>query len=108
LQGTGLSTMRIVRDWSAAVFMDDNSAVVSPAMSHPSWNYRSAMPQVGMSFGLAAPALADAVSAPMPLRAGGSAYLRMAIAAGKEALIQVTNNGGVPQPGVRLTLIRTR
>jgi hypothetical protein len=108
LLGTGLTTMTALRDWSVAMFVDDNVVAPPPALMHPSWNYRSAMPQVGMSFGLTAPALADGVVTPLPLRAGGSAYLRLASQAGSEVLIQVTNAGGLPQPGVRLTLVRTR
>ncbi|HYC52817.1 MAG TPA: hypothetical protein VEB19_17010 [Gemmatimonadaceae bacterium] len=108
LEGTGLTTMTAVRDWSTALFTDDLAATSSPVLSHPSWNYRTAMPQVGISFGLPAPALANGVSSPVPLRAGGSAYLRLAVPAATEALIQVTNGGGLPQPGVRLTLVRIR
>jgi hypothetical protein len=108
LQGTGQTTMTAVRDWSVATFVDDNLDAPPPALMHPSWNYRSAMPQVGMSFGLSAPAMADGVAIPLPLRAGGSAYLRLAAQAGRDVLVQVTNGGGIPQPGVRLTLVRTR
>ena len=108
LAGTGLTTLGLLRDWSVAVLSDDAIAGGS-APAQPSWNFVSAMPAVGMSFGLTPGALLTDVSFALAIRAGGSAYWRFAVPENREALLLVRGISGAAVPsGARLTVVRTR
>jgi len=111
LSGAGMTTLGALRDWSVAVAADDNATGVSltPALQQASWNFGSALPELGFQFPLIPPSLVDGLFSSMPLRSGGSVYLRFGVPANGEALLQVTGGGGAPpQPGVRLTVLRIR
>jgi hypothetical protein len=108
LVGTGLTTLTALQDWSLSAITDDLVPGAPPALTQPSWNFATAMPLTGFAFGPAVVPLVDGLSTVMSLRAGGSMYVRFAVAAGREALVQVTSGGGVAPSGVRLTIVRIK
>jgi hypothetical protein len=109
LSGTGLTALQLLRDWSTSVFTDDNLESGVAVFQQPSWNFVTGMPAVGLTFGLVPPVLLNGVVRAFALRAAGSSFMRFAVPATGEALVQVTGPLGAPLPaGVRLTVLRTR
>lgn len=109
LQGTGLTMLGTLRDWSMSVYADDNLSGGNAAFQQPSWDFITGMPAVGLTFGLTPVALTNGVLRAFPLRAAGSSYMRFSVPQNQEALIQVTGASGTTiPPGVRLMLVRTR
>jgi hypothetical protein len=108
LAGTGMTATGALKDWSAAVAVDDLHPAVDPALTQPSWHFSTAMAVLGYRSGPATFALLDGQPLSFQVRAGGSAFFVFAADAGRQALVQITSGGGVAQPGMRLTLVRTR
>lgn len=108
IANTGMTTLAALRDWTAAIVIDEIVADASPAFRQPSWNFLTALPAVGYENGPTVFRLADGLPVTMPLRSGGSIHFSLGVLAGREALVQVSTGGGVAQPGMRLTIVRTR
>lgn len=110
LEGTGVTALAALRDWSISAITDDAiaGALPPPFLSQPSWNFFTALTYLGLSGGPTVLPLGNGVAIFNPLRAGGTNYTRFAVQPGREALVQVASGGGVPAPGMRLNIIRTR
>jgi hypothetical protein len=108
LAGAGMTATAALRDWSAAVAVDDAVAGIAPAFAQPSWHFSTSMPALGYRGGPVAFDLRDGQPASVPVRAGGSLYFLFGLDAGREALVQISSGGGAAQPGVRLTLVRIK
>ena len=108
LAGTGMTAVGALRDWSAAVALDDRVADLAAALSQPSWQFSTALPALGYRGQPGAFRLVDAQPLAVPLRAGGSAYFLFGLDDRREGLVQISSGGGVAQPGMRLTLVRIK
>lgn len=108
IASTGMTTLAALRDWTTAIVVDDRLAGASPAFQQPSWNFSTALPAVGYESGPVVFQLLNAQPITLPLRSGGSIHLAFDVEPGREALVQVSTGGGVAQPSMRLTIVRTR
>lgn len=108
LASTGMTALGALRHWTAAIALDDVVTGASPELTQPSWNFVTALPAAGYEHRLSVVPLANAQPSSLPLRSGGSIHYRLSVDAGREALVQVSSGGGVAQPGIRLTIVRTR
>lgn len=108
IASSGMTTLAALRDWTMAIALDDRLIDASPAFQQPSWNFSTALPAVGYDNGPIVFRLLNAQPITLPLRSGGSIHFSLDIASGREALVQVSTGGGVAQPGMRLTIVRTR
>lgn len=108
LAGTGMTATSALKDWSAAVAVDDIDAAIDPALTQPSWQFTTSMGLLGYRTHPAAFALLDGQPLSFQVRAGGTVYFVFGVDAGRDALVQISSGGGVAQPGMRLTLVRTR
>jgi hypothetical protein len=100
----------LLRDWAISVFLDDNAANVDPRFQQPSWNLRSALTNGGTSlaFPLVTHTLSDNVLSTTTLAGNGVAFYRFSVAAGQDALLDLTV-GGQPIPStVQLAVVRVR
>ena len=107
IASTGMTTLAALRDWTAAIVIDD-VADAGPAFRQSSWNFSTALPAVGYENGPIVFQLLDAQPISVPLRSGGSIHFSLGVETGREALVQISTGGGVAQPGMRLTIVRTR
>jgi hypothetical protein len=108
LEGAVPTALGLLHDWSVSVFADDNITGSDAVFQQPSWNFLTAMPEVGFAFGLAPIILRDGILSSVPLRAAGTGFLRFGVPQNQEALIRVTGFNGRPLPiGVRLLIVRT-
>jgi hypothetical protein len=107
----GLDPLAAMRDWSVALLTDDLLPGAAARYTQPSWNFRSAyasLPTGGMAYPLLTRTLRVDGATGVTLRAGGASYLRFAVPAGQEAMIQVGASGGAPPATVGTLLVRTR
>jgi hypothetical protein len=109
LEGAEPTALGLLHDFSVSVLADDNIAGSDAVFQQPSWNFLTAMPEVGLAFGLSPIVLRDGIQSSTPLRSAGTAFLRFAVPENQEALIRVTGTAGRPLPvGVRLLIVRTK
>ncbi|MEX2152314.1 MAG: hypothetical protein WD825_03195 [Gemmatimonadaceae bacterium] len=111
LDGAGLTTLSALRDWAIAVVADDNPpSPNSIGYQQPSWNFLSAMPEVGLgAVSLETSVLRNGIPEGLQVRAGATTYLRFAVPQNQEAFIQGLGSGGGPRPrAVHLTVLRIR
>ncbi|HJQ19682.1 MAG TPA: hypothetical protein VJ867_04975, partial [Gemmatimonadaceae bacterium] len=102
------TSLDLLRDWSLSVLTDDIVAE-PPALQQPSWNFPSAMPAVDVAFALVPRVLQDGRQLSVQITAGGTTYMRFAVPAGRDALLQITGLNGRPMPaGMQLTVVRIK
>ena len=97
-----------LRDFTAAMYADDNSFTVAAAYKTPSWNYRSVYGGLG-GFPLLVRPLTD--GSPLTLsysRGGGTAYVRFGTAAGAFASVTALSGGTIPTSPYALIVVRTK
>jgi len=97
-----------LRDFTAAMYADDNSFSVAAAYRQPSWNFRSVYGGLG-GFPLLARPLTNAT--PLTLsysKGGGTAYTRFGVAASTFASISALSGGSVPSSPYALIVVRTK
>lgn len=97
-----------LRDFTAAMYADDNSFTVAAAYKTPSWNYRSVYGGLG-GFPLGTRPLSNAT--PLTLsysRGGGTAYVRFGTAAGAFGSITALSGGSIPSSPFGLIVVRTK
>ncbi|HET7229642.1 MAG TPA: Ig-like domain-containing protein [Longimicrobium sp.] len=97
-----------LRDFTAAMYADDNSFTVAAAYKTPSWNYRSVYGGLG-GFPLQLRALSNGT--PLSLgysRGGGTAYIRFGTAAGAFASVSALSGGAIPTSPYGLVVVRTK
>jgi hypothetical protein len=125
---TGLATLQLAlgrdpaplfRSWAIAHYLDDTGISADPAFQHKSWNYRSLY---GTTFGsrdasgnftplgfpLELTGLADAAAASSQVRGTSAAYYRLAVSAGREALLTFGAGGSAPNAALQFIVVRTR
>jgi Bacterial Ig-like domain (group 2) len=108
LAALGTDATPWVRDFSAALYVDDAVAGVNGAYGIASWNLRSVYAGT-TGFPLLARPLAS--GAPLGLtyaRGGGTAFLRMGVAAGGFAGVTALSAGAPPHTPCGLVIIRTK
>ncbi len=88
----GTDPVPLFRDWAVAVYMDDAVPGTDARYTEPSWNFRELL--VG-GFPLRTRRLANGAPASLSLRAGGAAYLRFGVGAGR-AEVRVVSGGQAP------------
>ena len=90
---------------------DDLIPGAAARYTQPSWNFRSAFPALPSGASgyplLTRPLRVDGVTT-VTLRAGGASFLRFAVAAGQEAMIQASAGGVAPPATLTTVLVRTR
>ena len=109
LEGTGVTTVSALRDWSVSVVADDIASGAAAPYQQPSWNFVTAFPAIGLSYALAPRDLRDMLSVGVTLQSGGSDYHRFILPQSRDGHVDLTGNGGQPAaPGLRLTIVRIR
>ena len=104
----GTDPMLLMHDWATSVYTDDFPPSVDPIYRQPSWNFRSIMPAVGISFPLFTRTLSDGFTTVASLNGGSASYFRFTIPANKEALLTFTEKNQVPTGAMTLTIVRVR
>ncbi|MFN2566617.1 MAG: hypothetical protein ABR499_16595 [Gemmatimonadaceae bacterium] len=103
--------LTLVRNWATAQYTDDAVSQTTATFQHPSWNYRSVIPQFvqGGTFPLKTRSLATGGTVSLTLKGGSAAYLRFGVAGNATGRITATRSGGAAlPPEVSLMLVRTR
>ena len=97
-----------LRDWAAAMYVDDAVSSIGPALRNPSWNYRDLFTDSG-----GYPVTTVPLSGGVPLtrtyaEGGGASYIRFSVPGGE--FVEVTNEvGGVAPPAsIRMRVVRTQ
>lgn len=100
-----------VRDWSAAVFADDE-APVDARFTFPSWNMRDIYPaiqsrdeQVYPEYPLRIRELDDSQPVDLDLAAMTAAFLQIGVESGDTATITFTSGGGEPPSELRVSVV---
>jgi hypothetical protein len=106
----GFSSFAWFQDWTVAVLLDDTSIPTDERFRQPSWNFRSVLPAItsGNAWPLQTRTLIDGQSLDVTLRAGGTSYVRVAVAAGTTGGVRLTANRIAPPETLRLSIVRTR
>lgn len=98
-----------VSDFTHAMYLDDSGIVVDPRHAQPSWNFRSIYPAIAPGYPLAVHDAANGVNFTRSLSAGGgSAFVRMGVAAGDHGVLSILSDGQTPPSSVELTVIRRK
>jgi hypothetical protein len=109
----GPDILGIMQRWQVSLYADDAVAGIDADFSQPSWNFRTAFPAMPTSprpypLGGAVLSLTNDATQSIALRGGSGAFLRFAVAAGREASIRVTSGGFVAPAAVQAMVLRTR
>jgi hypothetical protein len=125
---TGLATLQLAlgrdpaplfRSWAIAHYLDDTGISTDPAFQHRSWNYRSLY---GTTFGsrdasgnftplgfpLRITGLSDATATSSQVRGTSAAYYRLAVSAGREALLTFGTGTSAPDAALQFIVVRTK
>ena len=106
-------------DFALANYVSDLGITNDPRFIHQSWNYRDIFSNTfgTRSNGVFTPlgyypikltGLADAVSTPVTVRGGSASYYRLAVPAGREALVTFASGDGAPNPSFVFSVVRTK
>ena len=107
----GVDPMAAMRDWATALYLDDATEGVATRYTQASWNFRDlfpALPLDARSYPLTTRTLRNETRTALSLRAGSAAYLRFAMNAGQDALLQLSSGGNALPPAVQVTIVRLR
>lgn len=100
-----------VRTWTVSGWADDRVPGVPGFLIQPSWNFRSVLPALSQdqeTFPLVARTLGPDGTLDVAIRGGTSAYVRVGVPAGEEAVVTTTaSDGGPPPPDLELSVLRT-
>jgi hypothetical protein len=125
---TGLNTVQgglltdprpYLADFPLANYLSDLGITSDPRFIHQSWNYRNIFSNTfgTRSNGVFTPlgyypikltGLAHGVSTSVMVRGGSASYYRLAVAAGREALVTFASGQGAPNPLYVFTVVRTK
>ena len=117
---TGLATLKSVlgqdpaplfRDWAVANYVDDLGTTTDARYLEPSWNFRSIYTTTFLNtptYPLKTTMLSDKAKVDLQIRGGSAAYLRLAAAAGKDALLNLSSGGAAPSAPLQFIVIRTK
>lgn len=98
-----------VSDFTHAMYLDDSGLVVEPRHTQPSWDFRSIFPAFTPGYPLAVHDAVNGASFTRTLSAGGgSAFVRMGVAAGEHGVVSMLSDGQAPPSSVELTIIRRK
>jgi len=125
---TGLGTVEralltdprpFLADFTLADYLSDLGINDDPRFVHQSWNYRNIF---SITFGsrdggvftplgyypIKLTGLADRVATPVSVKGGSASYYRLAVPAGKDALVTFASGQGAPDPSFVFTVVRTK
>lgn len=113
-QAIGTDPENWIRDWSAAVYADDE-AVDSEDFQFPSWDLRSIYPafqdendnQIYPEYPLAVHELTDAASVDLEVAGMAAAYVQVEVPATGTATVTLGSAGGAPPAQLRLSVVNT-
>jgi hypothetical protein len=118
--GSPVDLPRLFRDWTVANLLDDAGITTDPRFAHPSWNFRSLF---GNTFGSYDPShsiftpigsplrvspLTNGIGARVRVRGTSASYYRLAVGAGREALLGLASGAGPPSPQLQFIVVRTK
>src|SRR5690606_29318702 len=102
----------LTRDWSVSVFTDNYVLGLPDRYRQPSWDFRSLLPAInvfGGKFPLSYRTFNADRAENVPLRGGGTAFVRVPVDAASRALLETTKHGGgTPPDGLLMTVLRIR
>jgi hypothetical protein len=109
------------RNWALANYVDDvGFSGMDVAYTHKSWNARSVYTTVfgsynnagtvftPISYPLAVTPLSEGVEAQVAVRGASAAYYRLAVRAGREALLSFASGGAAPDAALQFLVVRTK
>lgn len=97
-------------EWTVAVWADGLLPDVSPAFTHPSWNFRELLNGFdGRSgFPLTVRGLPSGARHQVDLAGGTGTYVRFGVPPGGRAMVELSSGGNPPPARLRYALVRTR
>ena len=106
----GADAIDLMQAWTVSVFTDDFISTANALHQQPSWNFRSIIPALyqNQRFPLKVLGLRPDTNLQLRLRGGGSAFVRLNGAAGRQALISTTSGGRTPPDRLRISIVRLR
>jgi hypothetical protein len=105
----GASLFSWVRDWAIANYADDFIPALAPAVTHPSWNFRSTVTSLNQgNFPLATQQMDTVSITSVGISDGASAYLRFGVGAGAIGGGRITSRGAPVPSGFSLSILRTK
>lgn len=111
-RAAGESMEELTRDWSVSVFTDNYVLGLPDRYRQPSWDFRSLLPAInvfGGKFPLSYRTFNADRAENVPLRGGGTAFVRVPVDAASRALLETTKHGGgTPPDGLLMTVLRIR
>jgi len=117
---TGFATLQVVigsapapyfKDWAVANYLDDLGVNNDPRFMHASWNFRNIFTNTFLNiptYPLLVNPLADNTKTDLLVRGGSASYLRFAMPAGKEGLLEFSSGGGAPSAPFQFVVVRTK
>ena len=107
----GTDPIPLFRDWAVANYIDDLGVNSDPRFMHKSWNFRDIYVRTFLNipkYPLLVTGLVDNTKADLSIRGGSASYLRLSVAAGKEALLTFASGGGLPSTPLQFVVVRTK
>jgi Big-like domain-containing protein len=94
-----------IRDWAVANYVDDVVNVAHAHLTHPSWNYKSAMSMPNVSpYAIQTRTLGSVQT----IVDGGAIYYRLGVAASTTSTVTFTVNAASPPSNLKLVVVRTK
>jgi hypothetical protein len=106
-----------IRDWAAALYLDDTGLDLEPAHRTTSWNFRSIFPNLSLlgvgrtsrPYPLRAPRLFTDQPRAIQLHGGAAAYARLGVEPNGRGAIRITVGASLPPPDrLSVLVVRTR
>ncbi|HEU4722795.1 MAG TPA: hypothetical protein VFS59_15660 [Gemmatimonadaceae bacterium] len=106
-------------DFSLANYIGDLGVNADPRFLHKSWNYRDIFAKTFGSratgtfvplgyYPIGVTGLADAAATSVSVKGGSASYYRLAVPAGKEALVSFASGQGAPNASFVFSVVRTK
>jgi hypothetical protein len=107
------------RNWALANYLDDAGfSNIDPKYTHKSWNARSIYGTVfgsyistvftPLGYPLKVTPLSEGIGAPVSVRGTSASYYRLAVPAGREALLNFASGSAAPDPALQFLVVRTK
>jgi hypothetical protein len=106
----GSDPMRLIQDWTTALYTDDAVPGIPAQYTTSSWHHRSVMTTLTNTHGVYPLAITPFAGgrAALSVAGGSAAYLRFGVAANGQASLTTGSGGGPALERVHLTIVRTR
>ena len=107
-------------DFTVANYLSNLGVTNDPRFLHKSWNYRDIFSKTYGSrdangvftplgyYPIKLTGLADAVGTPVSVKGGSASYYRVAVPAGREAIVTFASGQGAPNPSFVFSVVRTQ